>query len=216
MMVTPLARRLAIVTAIVAFVALFIRYSLTISIKIDEGGTVLDGLWELARFYTVWMNTAVFILVLGVAIAPASRFGRARAWLLILPSIIVVGVVFYALLADRAHPRGSAAWLAEHLLHAAVPILSVITFLAMTHGLMRWGQLGWGIILGATYGIYLIARGALEGDYPYWFVNIPQLGIWGSIQSAVMLMGTFALVTALVIGTDKLLGLSKSSYQEAT
>lgn len=175
---------------------------------IDDKGTLAGGLWELARYYTYWTNTAVLLVMAATAIGIRRFFGRPQVWLAITASIILVGLVYYLLIyGSRAEGYPFVRQLSEHLLHGVVPVVTLVLFLIRPHGGLRWKDIWWGVTPVLVYGVYLLTRGAIDGSWPYWFTDVPKLGFAGSVRSAVLLTGAFAAATLLFIAIDKVLAI---------
>ena len=92
-------------------------------------------------------------------------------------AIVLVGIGYHLLLRHVWNPQG-AQWLADVLLHYAVPAAALAWWLAFPpragiapRAPLRW--LAWPI----GYAGYALARGALTGFYPYPFIDVPALGL---------------------------------------
>ncbi|MEM9220957.1 MAG: Pr6Pr family membrane protein [Pseudomonadota bacterium] len=198
--------------AIVGVFALGLQSAITIGEFLAEGKTVLDALWRLVRQFTIWSNVTVTVVMAAAAIAPKSWFTDMRVWLFAVPPLVITGTVYYTLLKFRYEPAPFHVHLAQDMLHAAMPTLSALAFLSAKHGALKFKHFGWGALQGGIYGVYILIRGAFEGSYPYWFVNAPALGWWGSIKSAVMLMSAFSVVALIFIAMDKALARFGSGF----
>ncbi|MEM8663218.1 MAG: hypothetical protein AAGF49_03730, partial [Pseudomonadota bacterium] len=94
-------RIFAAITAIVGVIALALQTHVTMVNTFADGGDVLDGLWRLAEFFTIWSNVTATVVMAGFALWPRSRFADMRLWIVAVPSVVIAGVVFYTLLSDR-------------------------------------------------------------------------------------------------------------------
>ena len=199
--VPAIVRLLALVAALAGGIAIVIEFGVQEARQPSAGAAI----WQLARYYTYWTNTAIVIVMAGTALG-LRQFRLAQIWLSITASIVLVGLVFYALIYNPDADFAPRQELAEHLLHGVVPVLTLILFLLLPHGRLHFRDFGWGVGPVVVYGAYLLTRGAIDGTYPYWFTDVPKLGLIGSIKSAVMLFSAFAVSTLVFIGLDKAIG----------
>jgi len=90
--------------------------------------------------------------------------------------ILVVGVVYYALLAKDHNPAGLSAILNIGL-HFLLPVFYILDWLIFAKkGNMSFKHLPLWVIYPMVYGLFNIVRGAWTGFYPYPFLNISELG----------------------------------------
>jgi hypothetical protein len=113
----------------------------------------------------------------------------------------MVGVIYQLLLRQLWNPQG-AQWVADVLLHSIIPVGYVLYWplFGPRTGLTWKNALSW-LMYPAVYLIYILARGALSGLYPYPFVDVNVLGYGGVLARAALLLlvflGTGLLVVAL-------------------
>ena len=96
--------------------------------------------------------------------------------------------------------------LADAALHDWSPILFVILWALMPHGELKWSELKWAMTPPALYLVYALGRGAIDGWYPYYFLN-PTLQAAGEL--AVSILGTlavFAIIAGSAIAFDRRMG----------
>lgn len=201
-MAEPRAERLIAALAALAGAAGIL---IQLQIQSAEAGSLGGGLWQLARYFTYWTNTAVLVVMAATALSPRAALPGPRTRLVATASIVLVGAVYYALIYNPDATYALAQKIAEHLLHGVVPVAAVLVFLLRPHGRLGWRDIGWGVLPAVVYGAYLLARGAVDGTYPYWFTNVPKLGLVGSLKSGAMLLCAFAGATIVFIALDKAL-----------
>jgi hypothetical protein len=115
--------------------------------------------------------------------------------------IAMVGVIYQLLLRQLWNPQG-AQWVADVLLHSIIPVGYVLYWplFGPRTGLTWKNALSW-LMYPAVYLVYILARGALSGLYPYPFVDVNVLGYGGVLARAALLLlvflGTGLLVVAL-------------------
>ncbi|MBS0255094.1 MAG: Pr6Pr family membrane protein [Proteobacteria bacterium] len=167
-----------------------------------EGQAASQVAWSMARFFTNVGNA----LVAGVFGLIAWR-GRcavsARVLGMAVCAIVLVGVAFALLLRGLHHPQGLQL-LSSHLLHDLVPPAAAAWWLALgRRGLLMAGDPWRWLLLPLTYGLYAEARGAVEGTYPYFFLNPGKVG-WGGVLGWQLALGAgFVLTGYLMVRLDR-------------
>jgi hypothetical protein len=160
----------AALIAMIALVGLAVQFNAVMG----RQGSVAVTAWSMLRYFTVITN----LLVAGVFARVA--FGRTSARPLILGgvtlTIILVGVVYGLLLTGLRELSGGDDF-ANLVLHKVVPILVPIWWLTFAPK----GGLGWRdpwvwALLPLVYFGYGLARGAMDGVYPYPFMDLAKLG----------------------------------------
>jgi hypothetical protein len=130
-------------------------------------------LWVICRFFTVTTNLLVALVMTWVAIGR-----RASPELLggLTLSIILVGVVYWALLQNLHHPEG-AAHIANILMHRVSPIAMTLWWLLFApRGRLKWSAPLLWVIYPVVYFLYVLGRGQLDHRYPYPFIDVSKLG----------------------------------------
>lgn len=185
-------RAAAALVAIVCWAGLAIQFAATYANAGDVGST----LWILARFFTVITNLGVALAMTWVAIgkrlSPAMLGGLTLA-------IILVGVVYMTLLRGLLE-LSAGALLADTLLHKVSPVATALWWLLFApRDRLQWRNPMLWVLYPLAYFAYALARGQIDGRYPYPFMDVGQLG-WaqtainaGGIAMAFILAG-FGLV----------------------
>lgn len=172
------ARASAALIATLIVVALVIRFSLELE---EYGGDAVAALWDMARFFTILTNT----LVAGMMAAAVA--GRAPPPVLagaLTLAIAIVGVVYHVLLADLANFTGWSL-VSDRLFHYVAPASTVIWWavFAPKRPLSVTAPLVW-LVWPGVYCVYAVARGMVDGTYPYPFLNLGELG-WAGLATSV-------------------------------
>ena len=172
----------AALVAIVCWIGLAIQFSATYSDHSD----VLATLWILARFFTILTNLLVAVVMTGVAI------GRRVSPLILgglTIAILLVGIV-YALLLSGLHQLIGPARTADFLLHKVSPLAMTLWWLLFApRNQLRWSAALTWAAYPLVYLFYALARGRVDGKYPYPFLDVHKLG-W---TQAAMNIGGIAL-----------------------
>jgi len=187
---TGLARTAAGVIALVGWFGLIVR----LTASIDQTGSAVDAIWAMLRFFTVTTNILATVVFTGIALG-LSAFRSQRLLGLMTLSILLVGVVYVLLLRGLLELSGGAqaANVIQHYIFPSVAPLFWLLF--APKGALKWRDpLVWAIY-PLAYFAYAMARGALDGKYPYPFMDIPKVG-WASALTTVSII----LVAYLLVG----------------
>jgi hypothetical protein len=158
-------------------------------------------------FFTILTNILTASVFTAVAFHPKHGWGE---WLC-QPSvqaatvvyIAIVGMVYQLLLRQLWNPQG-AQWVADVLLHSMVPVGYVVYWLlfAPRAGLSWKDSVTW-LIYPGVYLVYVLARGAVSGLYPYPFVDVNVLGYGGVLARSGLLMLVFLGMGLLVVAVGR-------------
>lgn len=177
-------RSVAAAIAIAAAVTLITRTGMTAT---EDQVSWFAAFWIDIRFFTIWTN----LLVGGVSGAIALGYNVPH-WLSAgtALSIGLVAGVYHALLAAGRALVG-LDWVIDGMLHTVVPLAFIVLWIfALPKADLRWGNLLIWSAYPTLYSAYAIVRGAIDGTYPYFFLNPAELGFVG----VAAWVGTLALV----------------------
>lgn len=185
------------VAAVVGWAGLVLQFV----IFADRVG-VWPAAWRYVGFFTVLSNIGIACIATAMALGRNSRLTGAQARLMGLTAIVTVGFVYSMLLRSLWNPTGLQK-LADAALHDWTPILFAILWALTPHGELRWRDMRWALAPPALYLAYALGRGAVDGWYPYYFLNPTlqtpvelSLGILGT-------MAVFAIVAGSAIAIDQ-------------
>lgn len=193
-------RVLAPLTAALAWTALLVQLPLSIQGGVARGDSVPRAVADYFSFYTILTNLLVALVLTVPAVAPRSAAGRllghAHARWTAAAAILVVGIAYHLLLSDLYNPTGVAA-VTDLVFHYLVPALYALTWVCAlplpTRGPL-WPALGALSAYPVAYFAYLLARGAVVGSYPYFFVDAGALGVLGAFRNALGLLAVHLLL----------------------
>ena len=170
-----------------------------INMAANDWGPV-EALWSIYRFFTIW--TVTLSGVAAALIAMGARVPQGVVAGLVL-SITMVAGVYYALLFADTDNTGLDWWV-DLSLHALVPVWLVLHWLALEpkdtlgpRNLVLW------LVYPALYCVYALTRGALDGTYPYGFINPDRLGAAGVGLNVLGLMVAFFLGGAVILAVAR-------------
>jgi hypothetical protein len=193
----------AVVGALLGWFALALQ--LYLMLVQSSGPAMLGTVIAYFSFFTILTNLLTALVFTALAFRPETGWGQ---WFRT-PSvqaatavyIAIVGIIYQLLLRQLWNPQG-AQWVADVLLHSVIPIGYVAYWLLFgpRTGLHWKTAVAW-LTYPALYLVYILARGAVSGLYPYPFVDVNVLGYGGVLARAVLLLlvflGTGLLVVAL-------------------
>ena len=155
----------------------------------NPGTSALETIWVLLRYFTIWTNLSI-----GIFFALSAMRARLVSYSLlsaIVIWILVVGVAYHVLLARVHNPTGVLA-LTNEIFHTIIPI-AVLAFWAMVReraNLSITDPLKW-IFFPAAYGACAIARGGLDGVFPYYYMDPGIVGWSGVVASQLQFLLVF-------------------------
>ncbi|WP_329741767.1 Pr6Pr family membrane protein [Dyella sp. A6] len=198
----PSLRILAALSALTGAFALTLQYLLSTRLTTADGRGWLPGLWLCLGYFTILTNLFCTVTLAAAAIAPQER----RGWLrhpgtatAAAISIVIVALVYQVLLHALWHPHGWAL-LADLLLHRAMPLLFLLYWwLAVPKAALGWPQIGTWLLYPAAYFVYALARGAIDGWYPYPFLDVAHLGYARVLLNACAMLLAFVTVALVLL-----------------
>jgi hypothetical protein len=187
-------RLMAFTIVIIAMAALIMRAQLSAP---DYGGDVGLAMWGLMRFFTILTNAlVVIILAFHLLHEPQSASRLAGITL----AIGIVGVVYHLLLANLNDLVGIEI-LIDHALHTIVPLMMFIWWagFAPKTALSRLSPIRW-MVWPVGYAVYAVLRGIMDGQYPYFFLNLDELGWEGLGLSVAQFLVAFLIAGYALFG----------------
>jgi hypothetical protein len=158
-------------------------------------------------FFTILTNILAALVFTAVALQPRGGWGQ---WLC-RPSvqaatavyIAVVGMVYQLLLRQLWNPQG-AQWVADVLLHSIIPVGYALYWLLFApRAGLSWNDAVVWLTYPAMYLVYILARGAMSGLYPYPFVDVNVFGYGGVLARAAGFLLVFLGMGLLVVAVGR-------------
>lgn len=193
----PLPARLtALAIFTLAALTLRGRFDLTLA---ELGLPVGAVLWYLAGYLTIMTNLLI-TLVMGY-IAMGRRVGPA---VVAAPALCIamVGIVYHLVLADLREMRGFEL-LVDHGLHTALPIATMLWWLAFGPRGLRPAHLPWLLAWPLIYTGYALVRGRITGFWPYPFLNVETLGPWAVLANVLGILVLLCVLAAAMMAIDR-------------
>ena len=216
-LVTPKsARWLYGFNALVAWSAVLLSFTLNITGFYSDNvnpdaptllGNVVGGqdqpwerLFDWLTYFTILSNIVVAVVMTALLLRP-DWFNRedstGRVWRALrldsVVMILVTGIVYNVLLAEG--PKTGIDWVNNFQQHALNPVVTLLVFaIAGPKRLASWRTAMDAMVLPLLWSAFALLRGQVIGAYPYFFLNVAELGI-----AAVLLFIAQILVFALLL-----------------
>lgn len=190
----PRARLLATLIAMLAGGTLVLQYGLNV---IERGRAPGAELVRLYGWFTIWSNSVVALVATNVGLTGRAQ-GLSHPAMLAASAvwIIVVGLVYNVLLAGLNHPPTPLRQAIDSIFHIIMPLAWPLWWLALRPaGQLAWRHLPLALPLPIAYCALSLWVGSATGRYPYFFIDVGQLG-WGRV--IINIFGLAALFTALM------------------
>jgi hypothetical protein len=196
-------RSFAAAAALLGWFALAVQLLQSIELTVANGQGALAGVWTYLGYFTITTNVLVALALTASATGPRGAiscfFGRPDVRTAIAMSIVIVSAIYNLLLRQLWHPQG---WqlAADVALHDVMPVLFLLHWwLAVPKATLRWQQVIYWQMYPAAYFAYVLVRGAVNGWYPYPFLDVTTLGYLQVMIDACVVLLVFIAVALLLI-----------------
>jgi hypothetical protein len=181
--------------ALIAWAGLALQFHVSLA----RTGSAAATAWILLDYFTIITNFLVAVVFSGIALGKA-QFAAPRLIAGIMLAILLVGIVYGLLL--REELKGVAR-IGNLILHGLVPTLVPLFWLAFVPkgAVRKHDPLVW-TAYPLIYFAYALARGLIEGQYPYWFINVDHIGWPQTLVNAFGLAMAFLLAGYATLGLD--------------
>lgn len=195
--------------AVFVWLSLALQFALAMTNPIEPEPGSVERLIRFFSYFTILTNTLVAATLTAAAFFPSSKTGmlasRSSVQAAVAVYISIVGLVYSLFLRGAWNPVG---WqlAADIALHDVVPVSYVIYWLIFSpkKGL-TWAEPYRWLIYPAIYTGYSLARGAFAMWYPYWFVDVTQLGYPRALANTSFVLCAFVLVGLVYCAIAKFL-----------
>ncbi len=161
----------------------------------SSGPAMLGTMITYFSFFTILTNLLTALVFTAIAFGPETGRGQwfrtptVQAGTAVY--IAIVGIIYQLLLRQLWNPQG-AQWVADVLLHSVIPVGYVVYWLLFgpRTGLNWKTAVAW-LTYPSVYLVYILARGAVSGLYPYPFVDVNVLGYGGVLARAALFLLVF-------------------------
>lgn len=203
-----LRKPVALLGLLLGLALLILQLVLTVPARVDAGDTPLVAIIYYFSFFTILTNLLVVLVYLAAVV-------KGRHWLALFRkpvtrataagAIVLVGLFYHFMLAALWQPQGLFA-VADFGLHYVAPQLYLVWFALWNRsGTLRYSAIPRMLIYPVLYLVYILARGALTGSYPYLVIDAAQLGYGQVALNALGLLVAFVILYAAAIAIDRAL-----------
>lgn len=189
----------AAAVSVLAWAALILQGWLLVRTTLAAGGNVGGALVVLFGYFTILSNLFVALTAGAAAFRPGSWLASPSLRGCATTAIVLVGLGYHLLLREIWDPQGWQ-WLADNLLHYAVPAAALaywLSFPPSRAALPAPAPLLWAAY-PVAYLIYALIRGELLGSYPYPFIDVSEMGYARVLGNAAGLLLGFVAMGALL------------------
>lgn len=187
--------------------ALVLQFALTIPARLTSGDTLFGALVFFFSFFTILTNLTL-VLVYASELWPRQGlnwFRRPATRGMMVALIVLVALFYHFLLAATWAPEGLAR-VADVALHYVTPVVYVAWWvLFMRHGVLKWAAIPVMLLPPTIYLVYVMARGALIGDYPYAILAANRIGYDGVALNVLAVLAGLSVLCLLVVALDRAL-----------
>jgi hypothetical protein len=193
-----LKRNYAILIALIAWFAICLQFSIS-----------NEKILNFFSYFTILSALLIAISLTTSLIKPSSRVGayfdRFSVQTAITLYILIVFLI-YNFVIRRNWTQTVWQFMADNLLHVAIPILYIIYWLLIIpRGILNWKNIFAWLYFPAIYLCYTLLRGALTYWYPYSFLNAIRLGYAKVFLNIVILIAVFMITGLLLVFINRLL-----------
>jgi hypothetical protein len=196
-------RALAALGALAGLTGLVLQYVLMMG---AAGASPIEATSRFLAYFTILTNVFVSLVFARAALRPGvdTALNTPRFELMALTAILFVCAVYNILLAPRWEPQG---WqlAADILLHQTTPVLFALYWLSRPHGRLSWRDALFAALWPVAYAAYGLTRGALDGFYPYFFMDLSAASIGQVALNLAGLTAAFVTGALLLVGADSVL-----------
>jgi hypothetical protein len=155
-------------------------------------------------YFTIQSNLLVGVTAVLLARQPDRGSPVFRVFRLAgVVGIVITALVYHVVLAPLYHPTGWS-FVADELLHTAVPVLAVAGWLLFgPRAHASWPGVLASLVYPAGYLVLTLVRGAAINWYPYPFLDVSHLGYAGALRNAALVAALFIAVGAGAVGLDR-------------
>lgn len=196
-------RVLAGACAALAWLALALQLALLLATQATVGRGSTYAVLLYLGFFTILTNGFCAAVLTAYTLRPPPRAPNlfCRPWVMTsaAASIAIVGAVYFLVLRHAWEPAGLQR-VVDIALHYIVPLLFLaFWWAAVRRGFLRWADLTRMLLYPLLYLVYVFVRGALTGLYPYFFIDVHDIGYGAAMRNALGMLLAYVAVSALLV-----------------
>ena len=195
----PLMRKLFIFSiALLAFFAVITQFILMFQNRAEGAG---ETILRFFSYFTILTNSLVALYFIYKTCWPETVsgfiFGHRSFLTALTVYITVVGAVYQLALRHIWNPAGMQKWVDE-LLHTVIPLLVIFYWLSvLKKSSLQWKDTPLFLVYPLVYLVFVLVRGAFSGFYPYYFINVTDLGLTRVLLNSLVLTLVFVVLSVI-------------------
>jgi len=157
-------------------------------------------------YFTIQSNILVVLALLYFSFNPEPVRFRAILRGSVLLCIMATGLIFHIILVP-ALPEYFAEGLAfrHHITHTIAPLGFFLDWLFFDRSRqLRYSDVRYWPIYPSLYWLFSVVQGSFSGLYPYFFFDVPAIGLGATILWLVGLIAIFSVIGFLLVWLDSL------------
>ncbi len=192
------------ILAAMGWFALALQLRLILGVNGAAGVQTVETLVRFFSYYTILTNILAALVLTGAMLGHRGTFfSKPSVQTATAVYISVVGIIYVAILSSLWAPTGPQ-WLADNLLHHAMPVLYVLFWLVFVpKGTLRWMSFPPWLIFPLLYVIVVLVRGYVSRFWPYPFLDADKLGWISVAQNCALMVALFVAVSLIFIALDR-------------
>jgi hypothetical protein len=166
----------AAAAAAIGWFALALQLYLLLRVNAQAAIWIPETLVRYLSYFTILSNLLAASVLTSAALAQRDTFlSRHSVRTAVAVYITMVAIVYVTLLRQLWQPQG-AQWLADVLLHYAMPAIYLLFWFAFQKkGGLEWPDAVAWLGFPILFAIFALIRGSLSGFYPYPFLDLSKL-----------------------------------------
>jgi hypothetical protein len=197
-------RHFQIAIAIIGWLMLALQLYLQI---VNRTTSVAEAIVRFFSYFTILTNILVavsFTILLFPKSKSYTLFSKNTVLTAITIYIFIVGLVYNLVLRSQWNPKGLQL-IVDNGLHTITPLLTLVYWFAyVSVKNVEWRQTLQWLMYPVFYLIYVLVRGWFSNFYPYFFINVSDLGYAGALKNAGFVTIAFLIVSFLLLWAGKM------------
>jgi hypothetical protein len=196
---------------VIAWITLVVQLGIAIQGPLGRGEGVLRGIINYLGYFTILTNGFCALAMTARALPNwRSRFAaflrRNGTVTTAAGSIAIVSTVYHTILARTWNPQGIQL-ATDFVLHTLVPVgYLVFWWNYVPRGALAARDVPRWLVWPLAYCVYVFIRGALLGEYPYFFIDVPAIGYARAAINSVIVLGVFLAVCGVLVTVNRFAG----------
>lgn len=160
--------------------------------------------------FTILSSILVAAILTATAFAANSDFGRFLrhpAVAMAAATYVTVTITTYHFLLAALYDLAGWRLVTDRMLHYLMPPVFLLFWLVFVpRGVLRLRHVGWMLVPPLVFAAYTFVRGAFTGFYPYFFINVSELGVAVTARNVVGFIVFFGGIGLVYLLVDRLVG----------